>query len=61
MKLEQELRSEQKGMTAATRKFKVGRNYRDKWPRKKRRPRTGVQTGHMPYYRSQNKKKYLSF
>lgn len=44
-------------MTAATRKFKVGRNYRDKWPRKKRRPRTGVQTGHMPYYRSQNKKK----
>lgn len=31
-------RSEQKGMMAATRKLKAGRNYPDKWPGKKEGP-----------------------
>lgn len=35
-------RSEQKGSTAVSRKCKAGRNYRDKWPGKEERPRTGV-------------------
>lgn len=44
-------RSEQKGSTAVSRKFKAGRNYRDKWPGKEEGPRSGV-----PCYRSHNQK-----
>lgn len=46
-------RSEQKGSTAASRKFKAGRNYRDKWPGKEEGPRTGVPCY---IYRSHNQK-----